>query len=167
MTITQRLGRLDITIQGSPEGTRISLAGRIDDTSPLGELTANTPAGNVTIDTSGVTFVNSIGMREWLRLVRGLHARGIVTLERVADVLITQMNMILKLGEAVRITSFHAQYLCPACGAEGTRLVDAVLHAEALARLEAPKLPCRECTAQMDLADFPERYLTVFRRTPR
>jgi predicted RNA-binding Zn-ribbon protein involved in translation (DUF1610 family) len=155
-----KLGRLDVTIDGS----RLTLAGRIDDSSPIGELASQLPAGPVTIDTAGVTFVNSIGMREWMRLVRALRDRGAVTLERVADVLITQMNIIPDLATSVRVVSFHAQYVCPACGAETAPLVDAVAHAADLAQLRAPRLPCPECGAAMELGDFPERYLTVFRR---
>jgi predicted RNA-binding Zn-ribbon protein involved in translation (DUF1610 family) len=155
-----KLGRLDVTIDGS----RVTLAGRIDDSSPIGELASQLPAGPVTIDTSGVTFVNSIGMREWMRLVRALRDRGPVTLERVADVLIAQMNIIPDLASGVRVVSFHAQYVCPACGAEAAPLVDAIAHAAELAQLRAPRLPCPECGAAMELGDFPERYLTVFRR---
>jgi DNA-directed RNA polymerase subunit RPC12/RpoP len=154
----QRSGRLELAIAGS----KLTLAGRIDDGSPLGDVAGQLPVGDVVIDTSGVTFVNSIGMRAWLRLLRTLRDRGGVTLERVADVLITQMNLLPELA-GIRIVSFHAQYVCAACGAEATPLVDAVANADALRRMKAPKLPCPECGAQMDLGDFPERYLTLFR----
>jgi hypothetical protein len=46
------------------------LVGRIDDSVSLGQLVALLAPGQVTLDTGGVTFVNSIGMREWLRLIR-------------------------------------------------------------------------------------------------
>ena len=137
----------------------MTLAGRIDDSSQLGELAAKLPAGDVAIDTGGVTFVNSIGMREWIRLLRTLRERGTVTLEKVADVLITQMNLIPELGKNVKIVSFHAQYVCNKCGAEATPLVDAVTNAADLAKLVDPKLQCPECNAPMELADFPERLL--------
>ncbi len=154
-----KLGRSDAEIEGS----RVTLAGRIDDTSALGELADKLPAGAIVIDTSGVTFVNSIGMREWIRLLRALRERGMVTLERVADVLITQMNLLPELGTNVRIASFHAQYACNACGAESAPVVDAVANRAELARLRAPQLPCPECGKPMELADFPERYLTLFK----
>ena len=152
--------RLDVSIQGN----RAVFVGRIDDSVALGELAAQLPAGPVSIDTDGVTFVNSIGMREWIRLLRALRERGPVTLERVADVLMTQMNLMGDLGAGVRIASFHAQYACNACGAEVAPVVDAIAHAPLLAKLQAPTLPCPECGAQMALADFPERYLTLFKR---
>lgn len=154
-----RIGRLDVTLAGN----RLELSGRIDEGSPVGDLAAQLPVGPVTIDTAGVTFVNSIGMRELLRLVRALRDRGPITMERVADVLMTQMNLLPELGRSVTITSFHAQYVCPACGAEAALLVDAVAHAAELRKLKPPKLPCPECQALMELGDFPERYLSVFK----
>jgi hypothetical protein len=151
--------RLDVAITES----RITLAGRLDDTSQLGDVPARVPAGDVAIDTDGVTFVNSIGMREWMRLIRALRERGRVTLERVADVLMTQMNLIPEFTGSVAIASFHAQYACNSCGAEAAPLVDAVVHAPTLRAMKAPLLPCPECGAAMELGDFPERYLSIFR----
>jgi DNA-directed RNA polymerase subunit RPC12/RpoP len=161
-----RLGRLDVQLVPGGPGTptRIAMAGRIDDSAALGELVAEIPAGGVVIDTSAVTFINSIGMREWMRLARALRDRGTpAVLERVADVLMTQMNMFPEFATSVQIVSFHAQYVCSACGAEAAPLVDAVARAAELRRLRPPRLPCPECGAQMDLGDFPERYLTIFR----
>jgi len=153
-----RLGRLHAEL--SPG--RVVLRGRIDDFSALGELAAQVTPGNVSIDTDGVTFINSIGMREWMRFVRALKARGLVTFERVAAVLITQMNLLPEF-DGSPITSFHAQYACEACGAESVPLVDVGVHAEELSQMHAPKLPCPECGKPMELADFPERYLAVFK----
>jgi predicted RNA-binding Zn-ribbon protein involved in translation (DUF1610 family) len=154
-----KLGRLDAEISGS----RLVLAGRIDDSAAaLGDLVRHLPAGDVVIHTGGVTFVNSIGMREWMRVIRALRERGKVTFEAVADVLITQMNLIPEF-KGVDIASFHAQYLCPKCGNEATPLVDVATYGAELRAMRAPKLPCPECGAAMDLGDFPERYLSLFR----
>lgn len=159
-----RTGRLDVQIAGA----RAVLAGRLDDTSELGEIAARLPAGDTVIDTSGVTFVNSIGMREWVRLIRVLRARGTVTLEAVADVLMVQMNLLAEFaGGAVRIASFHATYACPRCGGEAAPRVDAIAHAAELRAMRAPPVLCPECGAAMELADFPERYLSVFGGSPR
>ncbi|HEY0483089.1 MAG TPA: hypothetical protein VGD37_36460 [Kofleriaceae bacterium] len=153
-----RGGRLDVEVTGA----RAVLIGRIDDSARLGEVAARLPAGDTVLDTAGVTFVNSIGMREWVRLIRALRARGTVTLEAVSDVLMVQMNLLAEFtGGAVRIASFHAGYVCPACGGETAPLVDAIAHAAELAAMRMPPLPCPECGAAMELADFPERYLSV------
>jgi DNA-directed RNA polymerase subunit RPC12/RpoP len=154
-----RPSRLDMRV----DGARLVLTGRIDDSAQLEPLAAKLPAGAVTIDTSAITFVNSVGMREWLRLVRVLRERGTVTLERVGDVLMTQMNLIPEFGSSVQISSFHAQYVCSSCGHESAPLVDVATHAPTLQTMKAPRLPCPECGAPMDLGDFPERYLSIFR----
>lgn len=155
-----RLGRLDVEINGG----EVSLFGRIDDAAPIGELVDKIARGTVTIDTDGVSFVNSIGMREWIRLCRALRERGDkVELRRVADVLMAQLNMISEARTAVSITSFHAQYVCPSCGAESAPVIEVAEHAATLAKMVAPKLPCPECKHPMDLGDFPERYLLIFK----
>jgi anti-anti-sigma regulatory factor len=159
MMTNMRMGRLDVEI----DGTEVTLFGRIDDAAPISELAPKIARGQVTIDTDGVSFVNSYGMREWIRLVRALRERGdTVVLARVADVLMAQLNLIAELRTTVKVASFHAQYVCPHCGAESAPLVDAVIHADMLARLQAPKLPCPECGTAMELGDFPERYLLMF-----
>jgi predicted RNA-binding Zn-ribbon protein involved in translation (DUF1610 family) len=150
-------GRLEVQLDGS----RVVFTGRLDDACSLTELAARVPAGDLVFDCGGIVYVNSFGMREWVRLVRALDGRGL-TLEQVAEPLMAQMNLLPELAKRLRVTSFYAHYLCPACGAQATPLVDAVAHAVELAALQAPLLPCPECGAPMELADFPERYLSLF-----
>ncbi|HUJ61123.1 MAG TPA: STAS domain-containing protein [Kofleriaceae bacterium] len=151
--------RLDVHIAGN----RVTLRGRIDDAAELGALAGRLPAGDLAIDTAGVTFINSVGMREWLRLVRALRERGQrVRLEGVADLVMAQLNLIAELRGALTIASFHAPYECAACGAEHAPLIDAIAHAELLRRMSAPAVACPECGAPSQLADFPERYLSIF-----
>jgi anti-anti-sigma regulatory factor/ribosomal protein S27AE len=145
------------------DGSRIVLAGRIDDTAQLVQLAERVPAGDVAIDTDAVTFVNSVGMRELIRLVRALKTRGRIAFERVADVLVAQVNLVPELARSVTVVSFHAPYECPRCGAEHAPLVDVRVHAELLYLGVAPHLPCPECGAPSALADFPERYLGIFK----
>ena len=154
-----RLGRLDVQVHGA----RMTLAGRFDDAVVgLPEMADKLPQGDVTIDLEGITFVNSVGMREWVRLVRILKDRGTITLARVAEGLMGQMNLIPEFKGTVRIASFHAQYSCPKCGAEADPLVDAVAHLLSLRAKNFPAMPCPECGSAMTLAEFPERYLTLF-----
>ena len=143
------MSRLQIDVAGN----RVTFAGRIDETAQLAPLVGQLPQGGVVLVPEGVTFVNSVGLREWIRFLRALRETGrSVTLERVADVLMTQMNLIGEL-RGLAITSFHAQYECPTCRDEDQPLVDATL----------PPVACKECGSPMQLADFPERYLTIFR----
>jgi ribosomal protein S27E len=145
--------RLQIETEVNPSGGRVTFGGRIDETAQLATLASQLPPGPVVLVPETVTFVNSVGLREWIRFLRALREGGhAVTLERVADVLMTQMNLIGEL-RGLNVTSFHAQYECPTCRNEDQPLVDATL----------PTVPCKECGSPMQLADFPERYLTIFR----
>jgi anti-anti-sigma regulatory factor len=145
-------------------GNVIVLKGRIDDSAQLVGLAEHMTAGPIVIDTNDVTFVNSIGVREWMRMMRALRERGCtVTLVRVADVLMTQFNLIPELAKSATIVSFRAPYECPACGAEASPIVEVAAHVQLLRQMQVPPLPCPECRAAMELADIPERFLTVFR----
>lgn len=159
--ITMQLGRLTIT---QSEG-RITFSGRLDDAAPLSSLATNELSRQLVLDTGGITFVNSIGIREWMRLLRTLQEAGIqVTLENVADVLITQMNMIPEARGQATIASFHALYVCEGCGAESTPRVEVEPHRAELMAMKAPSMVCKECSGKMELGDYPERYLSVFKR---
>lgn len=158
---TIQLGRLTIT--SSP--SRLALSGRLDDAAPLSSLATAELARELVIDTGGISFVNSIGIREWMRLLRTLREGGIrVALENVADVLITQMNMIPDARGEATIVSFHALYVCEGCGAESTPLVEVAPHRDGLLAMKAPSMTCGECGGKMELGDYPERYLTVFKK---
>ena len=156
-----QLGRLDVQLSGA----RAVLSGRIDDTCQLDELVRQLPPGDVVLHTGGVNFVNSIGTREWMRLIRKLHGRGKVTLEAVSEVLMYQMNMFSAFGNSVEIVSFHASYVCPACGCEASLLIDAAAYSEAQPQPGLPVPSCPECQSAMELSDFPERYLSIFQST--
>jgi anti-anti-sigma regulatory factor len=149
------------------EGSHISLIGRIDEAAQLEGLAVHLPAGDVTIDAEGVAFVNSVGMRELIRLVRALRAgdRGVV-LERVADVLMTQLNLVDEFARSVTIASFHAQYACDVCGAEHAPLVDVGANEKLLGEMKLPSVECPECGGESVLADFAERYASIFRSAP-
>ena len=158
-----RIGRLDVQVAGTASAPRATLSGRLDDVGALGELAHQLPPGDVTLETGGIAFVNSIGMREWVRLLRTLRERGSITLEGLADVLMVHMNVLAECRGMARIVSFYASYACNACGYEGSLLVEAVANLDALRALRPPKLACPECGAAAELADFPERYLSIFR----
>ena len=157
-----RTGKLEVKLRGS----RALFVGRLDETVQLGGLVEQLPPGDAVIDAAGITFVNSVGMREWIRLIRALRDRGPLTLEAVSEVLITAMNLISQF-RGVRITSFHATYVCPACGHETKQLIDAEAQAVSLRKMQVPAMPCPECRAAMELGDYPERYLSIFRDASR
>lgn len=150
-------GRMTIEAQGDA----LVLAGAIDESAALHELIGRAAAGRLVLDLGGITFINSLGVRDWIRMQAAAQKANLaVELRRVAEPLVHQLNMIIATRGNARVTSFFAPYACDACGREESLLIDAVASAGGLAKLEPPPMTCPECGAQMAFNDFPERYFS-------
>lgn len=148
-------------LQVEPGAGQLVLSGAIDETAGLHQLLARAEGGRLALDLSGITFINSLGVRDWIRMQAAATQAGIqIELRRVAEVIIHQLNMIIATRGTARVTSFFAPYACDRCGREDSLLLDAVASAAQLARLEPPAASCPECGGPMAFNDFPERYFS-------
>ena len=155
--MTEVRGRMTITDRDE----ELVLAGSIDETAALHELLERASGGRLVLDLAAITFINSLGVRDWIRMQAAAQARRLaVELRRVAEPLIHQLNMIIATRGAATVTSFFAPYACDACGREESLLIDAIAHSERLVKLEPPPMTCPECAAEMAFNDFPERYFS-------
>jgi len=150
--------RLSAHIVQDARRTVLTLSGQIDEFSRLGEL-ASQLVPPLTIDLAGIRFINSIGVREWVRFLRVLCPLGEVKLRRCSEPMVMQFNMIAgTLGKA-EVESLLAPYECRACGLEES--VE-LLVARDLAlglRSAPPERPCPRCGGQLSFADSPAHYL--------
>lgn len=145
----------------SAQGDALVLAGAIDEAAALHELVGRALTGRLVLDLAGVTFINSLGVRDWIRMQAAAQHAGIaIELRRVAEPLVHQLNMIIATRGNATVTSFFAPYACDACGREESLLVDAVANGPGLAHLQPPPMTCPECGAPMAFNDFPERYFS-------
>jgi ABC-type transporter Mla MlaB component len=152
---------MTVTPISGPGGEMLALAGSIDESAALHELIGRATAGRLTLDLAAVTFINSLGVRDWIRMQAAAQKAGLaVELRRVAEPLVHQLNMIIATRGAAHVTSFYAPYACDACGREESLLLDAVANHDRLIRLDPPPQTCPECGAQMAFNDFPERYFS-------
>ena len=150
-------GRMTI----DPQGDTLVIGGAIDEAAALHEMVGRANAGRLVLDLGAVTFINSLGVRDWIRMQAAAQKAGLaVELRRVAEVLVHQLNMIIATRGNAAVTSFFAPYACDACEHEASLLVDAIAHAAGLARLEPPAMVCPVCGAAMAFNDFPERYFS-------
>ena len=150
-----RAARMTVEAQGDV----LVIGGAIDEAAALPDLLARAQAGRLILDLAGVTFINSLGVRDWIRMQAAAQRASIaIELRRVAEPLVHQLNMIIATRGASRVASFYAPYACDACGREDSMLIDAIAHARGLAQLSAPPMACPECGAAMAFNDFPERY---------
>jgi hypothetical protein len=148
-------------MQVTPENGVLMLAGPIDETAGLHALLDRAESGRLVLDLGGITFINSLGVRDWIRMQAAATQQRIeIELRRVAEVIIHQLNIIIATRGTATVTSFYAPYACDACGREETVLVDAVTNASQLQALQPPAVTCPECGAKMEFNDFPERYFS-------
>jgi anti-anti-sigma regulatory factor/DNA-directed RNA polymerase subunit RPC12/RpoP len=132
----------------------------------VGEFTEHTDFSEVlelsslrlVFDLSGVSRINSCGVREWIRLMDALRGRTI-ELHKCSVPFVAQLNMIVNFVGEAKVCSFFAPYLCVECDKERLRLV------ERERALELPEfMACPECGAAMEFDDLKEVYLTFVTR---
>ncbi len=155
--MTETRGRMTIDTQAD----QLVIAGAIDESAALHELVSRAHDGKLVLDLAAVTFINSLGVRDWIRMQAAAQQANIaVQLRRVAEPLVHQLNMIIATRGNAQVASFYAPYACDACGREESLLIDAIANGPALVRLEPPPMTCPECGAHMAFNDFPERYFS-------
>ncbi|MBL0217225.1 MAG: hypothetical protein IPQ07_25530 [Myxococcales bacterium] len=144
-----------------PQGDALIIGGAIDEAAALHEMVTRAQGNRLVLDLGAVTFINSLGVRDWIRMQAAAQKAGLdVELRRVAEPLVHQLNMIIATRGNAAVTSFFAPYACDACGREESLLIDAVANAAGLVKLEPPPMTCPECGAAMAFNDFPERYFS-------
>jgi anti-anti-sigma regulatory factor len=138
---------------------RVALRGQIDENAELQPLASDID-DRVRIDLAEVSFVNSLGLREWIRLLMALQERSVeVVLQRCSESMVHQMSMVVAAQTHASVESFFCPFECDECGHAASVCIDVATNEEALRRLEVPPQPCPECGAPMQLNELPERYL--------
>ncbi len=142
------------------------LSGSIDESAKLAELVAQEANGSLVLDLAGISFINSIGVREWLRLQKAaIDASVALELRRVAEVLIHQLNIVPAARAASSVTSFYASYICDHCDDQLPMLLDVKTHGEQLAQMRPPSMMCPSCKKAMSFCDPPELYFSFLSGT--
>ena len=139
--------------------TVVSFAGHINEAADFTKL--KNLSGPLVFDLSEIDRINSLGVRDWIRLVREINTAGIeLTFERCSPMIISQYGMISNfMGPSPRIKSVLVPYLCPACQHEHLQTQDVT---PGVALSVPLKLPCPKCQTPMDLDDLAETYNRVF-----
>ncbi|MEZ4368388.1 MAG: hypothetical protein R2939_19225 [Kofleriaceae bacterium] len=158
-----------LRVQGTAPGV-VSLSGVIDEAAGLDAVLPLAVDARLRLDLGGVTFVNSVGVRDWIHLLAAAAAAGVaIELVRVSEPMVQQLNMIVATRGHAAVRSFVAPYACDACGHEEARLLELAEHGDTLRAGAPPPAPCPACPSPMAFDDFPERYLAFLtdeRRVP-
>lgn len=98
-------------------GTCLTLKGNIDEDASFSQ--ANVDGGSVTVDLGGVTAINSVGIREWIKWTKTLPSGCKMTVRNCPKIVVDQINMVLGfLPQGTRVESFFVPYYNEASGNE-------------------------------------------------
>ncbi len=140
----------------SREGqTRVLFEGEISERANLAGLLSEQLSQELLLDLHGVRRVNSVGVRDWINLLKELRASGrTFSLARCAVSVVAQLNMIANFAGGGRVLSVMVPFFCDGCGGQQEELVQ--LEQRGIPTL--PDVPCRGCGAPAALDDLPEHY---------
>ena len=103
-----------------PEGAKLTVevTGNVDEDANFQPVDV---AGStaVVLDLSGVTAINSVGIREWIKWVKAFPATVQLSVRKCPKIIVDQINMVAGfLPAATRIESFFVPYYSDATGSE-------------------------------------------------
>lgn len=134
-----------------------TLSGQIDETADLSAL--GEVKGLLVLDLAAVSYVNSTGVRAWVRLLRKLRGNGaVISIRRCSICMVMQMCFVE--DAKAPVASFFAPYSCARCGTDGEpELVDCTTHRGDLEAGRFPTRQCPSCALVMTPDEDPESYL--------
>jgi hypothetical protein len=140
-------------------GNHLTLAGTIDEHADPRRWLDHAKDNRLVLDLAGITFINSLGIRNWIRMQQAAQAAQVrLELLRVAEVLVHQLNIMPAARGVSMVTSFYAPYVCDHCDLEQTVLLDVRTYGADIARKRAPAAKCVDCNGALELAEPPELY---------
>lgn len=119
-------------------------------------------SGDMILNLSGITAINSLGIRAWVNFIKELSGRQLVY-EECPPVIVRQMNMIPSFVGSAEVSSVYVPFVCDQCDEEKLVLISE----SALQQKEVtlPKaLLCENCKkGEMELDGHPKQYF-AFKR---
>ena len=115
---------LNFRIEGiNPQ--KVTLSGSLDEKANLAPL-FDQLKGKVVFCLGEIDRVNSLGIRNWIRLIEEYSKKNEVEISRIPYPLVVQCNVILNLFGRAKISSCMAPYYCATCDKDVTFEVKSV-----------------------------------------
>lgn len=139
----------------------LRLLGPIDEYAPLPQVFEG--GGELRLDCRGVTRINSMGVKAWIKCVRDAIGRGSrITIDGLSPPLAEQANLIANFLQGIQVTSALLPYRCTKCGADfGLEKTLAELRQE---HRQPPTAPCPKCAGTSEFDDVVEEFFGFLTR---
>jgi hypothetical protein len=114
----------------------------------------------------GITFIDSVGAREWLRVFTAATKRGqSLVFSECPPPVVEQLNLLGDFDCGGRVVSVALPFVCQACGNE----YQGVTRTENLRRLgyKVPSIKCLRCGRKASFQETPEEYFSFLIRRER
>ena len=160
------LSKLNIDKRETPDGTVVSLRGSIDEETNFAEIDGTEP--RLIFDLSGVSLINSMGIRNWVNWMKANRNRSLV-FRNCSKPIVDQINALegfLPPGSVVE--SFFVPYVCENCG-HADRVLFRRTHefdqgtADQKQSIRPPELKCPKCGEQMEMDVIEAKYFRFLR----
>jgi CheY-like chemotaxis protein len=142
-----------------PDRSRVVIKGDITEASSLATLVPLL-VGRVDFDLSQVAYINSLGVRDWIRFLRSANIQG-YEFHACSVPFVLQAALIPPMLGRGTVVSFFAPYYCESCDHQEDRLLQSA--AILAAGYAPPVFQCPGCSGTLALDDLPERYLAFLR----
>jgi hypothetical protein len=140
--------------------TQLTLRGEIDEEFDLHEEFRRL-SGAVSINLREVDYIDSSGLREWIKAVSAIPRECRVEFHEVSVRFVYQLNMSLNARGHGRVVSFIAPYYCGRCDQRRDTLLVVDAYPQQLGRAESISVPsqqCSECGTALVFDELPEEY---------
>lgn len=142
-----------------PDGKRARLEGELTEADDLASLLPRVD-GELVLDLSRVTRINSAGSHAWMRFVEGLTKGARLVLVGCPPAFVYLVTVVADFLGGAEVESVLVPYLCSECSRPVDRLVK--LSEISAGALSAPD-PCPTCGRPMRLDALEEHYLWLER----
>lgn len=165
MKKTVDFGTLKITIDIHGEVALYKFDGIIDENFKETDI-PRAPDKNVVFDLEKIESINSIGIREWIKLSNGFSDSLNLSYRNCSVPFVDQMNMVPdSIGNAT-VQSFYAPYYreCNKCTGERSCLIDTLSSEEQLQNSTPPAKSCSDCNEELEFDALEESYFSFLKK---
>jgi hypothetical protein len=159
---TIRIGNCEIKIAQMPHENFCSFRGDLDETFEHKKFPVLRGKA-IRISLAQVANINSIGVREWVYLMREVSEYGPVILQECSVSFQDQINVVPQLLGKATVASFYAPYYCPTCEIEEACVIDTAVHRNILLARVAPEIK-HHCGTPMEFDALEDSYFNQIER---
>jgi ABC-type transporter Mla MlaB component len=150
-----------VITKGQP--TKLLLRGEITEVSEFAAIQEKIDGG-VRIDTSGISRVNSCGVREWITFMESLAKKGhAVELENCSPAIVRQLSMIVNAKGSAQVRSILVPYYCETC--DDNREVPCQIRGRRVVDFAEIAI-CPKCKNEMEFDDMKQAYFAFLSNSP-